>query len=88
MVQVGDAKARHASRWRIRAQLLGGSAGGLTIELEDLPARISVYRNGGGPVAVAGDPDASPHPGHVLLGVYDLVGPVGPETPVYVALAS
>jgi hypothetical protein len=75
-------------KWRLQAQLLGGAANGITIELETLADRICIYRNAGAPVVVEGDPDSSTRPGHSLLGIYDLVGPVGPEIPVYVAVGS
>lgn len=66
-----------------RAQLIGGPISGETVELPSFEPRICVYRNGGAPFALS--PEATP-PGDVaLLGEYDIVEPLGPDTPTYVA---
>jgi hypothetical protein len=70
--------------WGCRAQLFGGHGSGLVLELPRLVPRISVYRNGGAPFAVPGDPTTAGREEPTLVGVYDLVEPVGPETPVYI----
>jgi hypothetical protein len=54
----------------------------MTVRLPRLEDRIKVFRNGG-PAFGLGVSD--PEPAHAeLVGVYELVGPVGPETPVYI----
>ena len=70
------------SRCRFRAQLFGGHGDGLIIELARLEPTIAVYRNGGAPFA--SDTVPEPTGGARLLGNYELVGPVGPEIPVYI----
>lgn len=73
----------HPKRHRsVRVELLGGKAGGFVVEVGRLDDRIAIYRNGGPPYAA--DPSA-PAPGEAFLGTYRLAGPIGPETPVYVA---
>jgi hypothetical protein len=73
-----------SGRLMFHAQLLGGKADGQLIELESRIPRVAVYQNGAG--ALAADPSAPPPAnGGVLVGEYRLVGPVGSETPVYVA---
>lgn len=65
------------------AELLGGRADGELVELASLLPRLAVYRNGAGPVAT--EPGAvPPGAGYVRVGDYELVGPAGPEMPVYV----
>jgi hypothetical protein len=76
-VGTGDAE-RSAGDHPIMVQLLGGPAGGLLVQVPRLEDQISVYRNGGPPSSVGSGPGA-------FVGTYELVGPVGPETPIYVA---
>jgi len=67
------------------AQLFGGPGNGLTIGLQDFDAQITVFRNGGPPMALPGEHDEGSQPDADCLGVYELTGPIGPETPVYSA---
>jgi hypothetical protein len=64
--------------------LFGGNGDGLMIQLPRLDTRITVYRNGGPPFVVTDGADAPRLDEARVLGIYELVGPVGPETPVYV----
>lgn len=75
---------RTNSRGRFRARLFGGGGNGLVIQLSALAPRITVFQNGGPAFAVAADDGAAVRDAH-RLGGYELVGPLGPETPVYVA---
>jgi hypothetical protein len=70
-----------------RAELFGGSASGLMIQLSRLDDRIAVYRNGGAPFAMASDDAPPPADQASFIGMYELVGRAGPETPVYVSAA-
>jgi hypothetical protein len=72
-------------RWLARAQLFRGRGDGLTVRLEALAPQITVFQNGGPAFAVAGRVAAGEHPEAEMIGVYDLVEPLGPETPIYVA---
>jgi hypothetical protein len=78
-------RAGEDERTTLRAELFGGRGGGMTIRLRVLDPQIAVFRNGGPPFALPpGDmPDAESHASY--LGIYELVGPLGPETPVYVS---
>lgn len=69
---------------KLRVQLLGGRAAGGTVTLTETAPTIHVFQNGGPPYAVPGDAGA-PDSERVALGTYELVGPIGPETPTYVA---
>jgi hypothetical protein len=69
---------------RFRAQLFGGRGNGLMIMLPQLSPTITVYRNGGEPFVPCGDEHPSASAGALLIGSYDLVEPVGPDTPVYI----
>jgi hypothetical protein len=80
-VEGGSTLGSH--RW-FRAQLFGGGASGLVIELSALLPRITVFQNGGPAFAVPADEGCAGGEAR-RLGGYELVGPVGPETPVYVA---
>jgi hypothetical protein len=71
-------------RRRFRAQLFGGDASGLILELSALVPKITVFQNGGPAFALAADEGSAAGDAR-RLGGYELVGPVGPETPVYVA---
>ena len=88
MSQRRTATATEAERsaGRFSARLFGGDASGALVELDELAPRISIYRNGGAPVAVEGHQGA-PGEEQMLLGTYELVEPVGPETPIYVRSA-
>ena len=70
--------------WQLEAQLFGGSGDGLSIKLDSLTPQVTVFRNGGPPFAVPGVVVGGEHPDAVHMGVYELVGPAGPDTPVYV----
>jgi hypothetical protein len=64
------------------AILTGGPVSGCRVELASLEPTISVYQNGGAPFAL---PEHEPQPADVAwLGRYDLVGPLGPDVPIYV----
>jgi hypothetical protein len=76
---------RATSDWCFRAQLFGGLGNGLVIRLPSLAPSITVFQNGGAPFAVADTDQATPVEDARRLGEYELVGPLGPETPVYVA---
>lgn len=65
--------------------MFGGEGDGLTIRLFDFAPRVTVFRNGGPPLALAGNIDADECPDAVRLGVYELVRPVGPDTTIYVS---
>jgi hypothetical protein len=71
--------------WLLEAQLFGGRGDGLTIKVHGFAPQVTIFRNGGPPFAVSGVVEATDHPEATRLGVYELVGPVGPDTPVYVA---
>lgn len=71
-------------RFHFQARLFGGDGDGTTIWLDEFAPRISVYRNGGSAFGQPGDPAGDNADGAELIGIYDLVGPVGPETPIYV----
>jgi hypothetical protein len=81
----GKAPPLKPRRWLRRAELLGGAGSGLAIELDRFDPRVSVFRNGGPPFAVPGQVDPAEHKDAVFIGVYDLVDPLGPDTPIYVA---
>jgi hypothetical protein len=70
---------------RFRAMLWGGKAGCKPVFVDELRSEICAYQNGG--AAFAADEGAELPTGTVCLGHYELVGPLGPETPVYVARA-
>lgn len=72
------------SNRRFQAKLFGGQGDGATVRLSQLEPRISVYRNGGPAFAIAGHPASDEVNGAPLIGIYDLVGPIGPEVPIYV----
>jgi hypothetical protein len=67
------------------AQLFGGLGNGLTIKLQEFVPQVTIFRNGGPAVAVPGNVEAEAYPDGVRLGVYELAGPVGPDTPIYVS---
>jgi hypothetical protein len=69
----------------LRAELFGGRGGGLTIRLEKLDDQIAVFQNGGAPFSVPPGSEPEHGAGTSFLGIYELVGPLGPETPVYVS---
>ena len=71
-----------AAGFCFRAQLFGGAGDGLRVDLQRLASTVVVYRNGGRPFGL--DEDASVPDSAVTLGVYELVAPIGPETPTYV----
>jgi len=54
------------------------------VDLPRLDAAIIVYRNGGLPFVLEEGSDSSTPQDAPLLGKYELVGPVGAETPVYI----
>jgi hypothetical protein len=69
---------------RFRAVLFGGEASGCTVELADFPPLIAVEltdRN----VVVVSVPTVVSGP---MANLYELVSPVGPETPTYVSCRS
>jgi hypothetical protein len=69
-----------------RAELLGGEGDGLRVEMADLHDVITVARNGGAPFVM--DSSVAVDTGDIRsLGRYELVGPIGPDTPVYVAIS-
>lgn len=68
---------------RFRAVLFGGEASGCTIELADLPQIIAVDLEDGGVVVSVPTVVSGP-----VSNLYELVGPVGPETPTYVSCRS
>jgi hypothetical protein len=69
---------------RFRAQLFGGEGDGLIIGLEQLSSTITVYQNGGLPFAAEYQDEATAPADARRLGIYELVGPIGPDTPVYI----
>ena len=71
--------------WRRIAILFGGRGDGYRVTLDALHATVTVFQNGGLPFAVEGDVRTSSHPNAQRLGVYELVEPIGPDVPVYVA---
>jgi hypothetical protein len=71
---------------RFRAQLVGGAAGGEIVRMDRIERRIAIWQNGGAPF-VAPTEEAAPSD-VTELGLYELVGPIGPEMPTYVAIAS
>jgi hypothetical protein len=83
--QNASGKKLQAPRTRFEAELFGGAGNGLTIGLQEFEPQVTVFRNGGPPIVESGDVDASQHPDAAYLGVYELAGPIGPETPIYVA---
>jgi hypothetical protein len=76
------------TRRRFQARLFGGPADGCLVRLANLSARVAVYRNGAG--ASAKEPAFADHPAAEggFVGYYELVEPLGPETPTYVASSS
>lgn len=64
------------------AQLIGGPISGGRIEVPSLDPAIRVYQNGGLPFALP--VEAKPPSDVAFLGTYDMVGPIGPDTPTYV----
>lgn len=71
--------------WCFEAQLLGGAGNGLTIKLWALVPQVTVFRNGGPPLAMPGCIDEPPAPEARRIGVYELVQSGGPEKPIYVS---
>jgi hypothetical protein len=55
------------------------------VQLRALSSEIAVYRNGAG--ASAEDPAFKESPEEIadFVGLYELVEPIGPETPVYIS---
>jgi hypothetical protein len=82
-----DEVAERATGPRFRAQLFGGNGDGLVVDLPHLDATITVFRNGGPPFVLAADVEPGAEQDANLLGRYELVGPIGPETPVYIPAA-
>jgi hypothetical protein len=67
---------------QFHAQLIGGPFSGGKVEVPSLDSTIRVYQNGGHPFAL---PVEQKPPSDVsFLGTYDIVGPIGPDTPTYV----
>jgi hypothetical protein len=71
--------------WNFEAQLFGGAGNGLTIRLAKLVPQVTVFRNGGPPLAMPGSLDESACPEARRIGVYELVQADGPETPIYIS---
>lgn len=71
------------SQRRLRALLWGGKAGCKPVFVDELKSEIRAYQNGG--AAFAADEGAELPVGTSFLGRYQLIEPLGPETPVYVA---
>jgi len=69
---------------RFRVQLCGGPAAGIVVAVAAFDDRISVYQNGGAPFAVA-ESTIVRESDVECLGSYELVQPLGPDRPVYVA---
>ena len=69
---------------RFQARLFGGPADGCTVRLANLSARVAVHRNGAGAlageVALADCPDVQAD----FVDIYELIEPIGPETPTYI----
>jgi hypothetical protein len=63
-------------------RLFGGVGSGLTVALAGLDERIKVFKNGGPAFGVR---LSEPDPANAeLIGIYEMAGPLGPETPIYV----
>jgi hypothetical protein len=74
--------------WHRSAVLFGGEGNGYTVKLDALHPTVTVFQNGGPPFALAGDLQRGSQPHAQRLGVYELVEPIGPDVPVYVATRS
>jgi len=79
---------RMPTQWRFRVQLFGGGADGCTIALAAMTPKIAVFRNGAQASARETKEPIEEAKEDAFAGFYELVEPVGSETPIYVSTGS
>ena len=78
--------ARLPRVWAFQARLFGGPAAGFSVTLTEPLDEIAVFWNSTG-LVVTDARQAGALEAEGLIGLYELVGPAGPEVPVYVPTA-